>query len=125
MEYVYPANFSPNEDGTYTISYPDLPGCISEGKSLGNAMLMAQVALAEYMQFLADKGREIPRPSALQDISPEEDGDFVNLVRAETKDGGSVRRSISIPKWMDEKINEKGISLSRVTQDALIKILVP
>lgn len=45
MEYVYPAIFQQNEDGSYTITYPDLPGCISEGKSLGNAMFMAQSAL--------------------------------------------------------------------------------
>ena len=38
QEYVYPAVFHANEDGTYTIIFPDLPGCISEGKSLGNAM---------------------------------------------------------------------------------------
>ena len=33
MEYVYPAVFHPNDDGSITITYPDLPGCISEGKS--------------------------------------------------------------------------------------------
>ena len=37
-EYVYPVIFHPNEDGSYTITYPDLQGCISEGKSLGNAI---------------------------------------------------------------------------------------
>ena len=44
-EYVYPAIFHQNKDGSFTITYPDLPGCISEGKSLGNAMYMAQTCL--------------------------------------------------------------------------------
>ena len=37
VEYVYPAIFHRNMDESYTIIYPDLPGCISEGKNLGNA----------------------------------------------------------------------------------------
>ena len=45
MEYVYPAIFDKNTDGSYTVMYPDLPGCISEGKTLGNALSMAQSAL--------------------------------------------------------------------------------
>jgi predicted RNase H-like HicB family nuclease len=46
MEYVYPAIFHQNEDESYTITYPGLPGCISEGKTLGNAMYTAQERLA-------------------------------------------------------------------------------
>jgi predicted RNase H-like HicB family nuclease len=37
MEYVYAAVFSSNMDGTFTITFPDLPGCISEGKDLPGA----------------------------------------------------------------------------------------
>ena len=45
MEYVYPAIFHKNKDGSYSIVYPDLPGCISEGKTLANALIMVQSAL--------------------------------------------------------------------------------
>ena len=83
-EHISPISHTTLSD-YYTISYPDLPGCISEDKSLGNAIYMAQAALAEYIQFLTDKGREIPRPSALHEVVPEGHGDFVNLIRAETK----------------------------------------
>ena len=117
-EYVYPAIFHPNEDGSFTITYPDLPGCISEGKSLGNAMYMAQAALTQWIEYLTDKGQLIPAPSSQKEfeVSPEE---FVNLVRADIKDGRAVKRTVSIPKWMDDKVTESGLSLSRVLQDAL------
>ncbi len=117
-EYVYPAIFHPNEDGSFTITYPDLPGCISEGKSLGNAMYMAQSALTQWMEYLLDKKQAIPSPSSLKclETAPEE---FVNLIRAEIKDGRAVKRTVSIPKWMDDKVIESGLSLSRVLQDAL------
>ena len=97
-EYVYPALFHPNEDGTFTITYPDLPGCISEGKSLGNAMYMAQSALSQWIEYLLDKKQEIPPASQAKDI-PTEANDFINLIRADVKDGRAVKRTVSIPKW--------------------------
>ena len=118
MEYVYPAIFHRNEDGSYTIIYPDLPGCISEGKNLVNAMYMAQSALTQWIGYLADKKHEIPDASPVKKIKTSK-GDFVNLIRAEVKDAKAVKRTVSIPKWMDEKVAQSGLSLSRVLQDAL------
>ena len=117
-EYVYPAVFHPNDDGSFTIVYPDLTGCITEGKSLENAIYMAQVALAQWLQYTADHREAIPAASHLGDIKTEQ-GEFVNLIRAEVKDSRAVKRTVSIPKWMDDKVSESGLSLSRVLQDAL------
>ena len=118
MEYVYPAIFHKNEDESYTIIYPDLPGCISEGKNLGNAMYMALSALAQWIRYLADKKQEIPQASLVEDIKTSS-GEFVNLICAEVQDGRAVKRTVSIPKWMDDKVVQSGLSLSRVLQDAL------
>ncbi|MEY8518797.1 type II toxin-antitoxin system HicB family antitoxin [Lachnospiraceae bacterium 29-84] len=117
-EYVFPAIFHPNEDGSYTVTYPDLPGCISEGKTLGNAMYMAQSALTQWVEYLADNKQEIPTASNLNEIETDEK-EFSNLIRADIKDGRAVKRTVSIPKWMDDKVSEAGLSLSRVLQDAL------
>jgi len=68
MEYAYPAIFHKNEDESYTIVYPDLPGCISEGKTLGNAMYMAQSALTQWIGYLADKKQEIPKASSVEEV---------------------------------------------------------
>jgi antitoxin HicB len=118
MEYVYPAVFHRNEDESYTITYPDLPGCISEGKTLGNAMYMAQSALTQWIGYLTDKKQELPSPSPAKKIKTT-NGDFVNLIRAEVRDARAVKRTVSIPKWMDDKVIQSGLSLSRVLQDAL------
>jgi len=118
MEYVYPAIFHLNDDGSYTVVYPDLPGCISEGKTLGNALYMAQSALKQWIGYMADKGQELAPASDLDDIKTSA-GELVNLICAEVKDGRAVKRTVSIPKWMDDKVVESGLSLSRVLQDAL------
>lgn len=117
-EYVYPAVFHSNGDGSFTVTYPDLPGCISEGKSLGNAMYMAQSALTQWVEYLKDKKQPIPNASSFESIKTAQ-GDFVNLIRADVKDGRAIKRTVSIPKWMDDKAIEAGFSLSRILQDAL------
>ncbi len=118
MEYVYPAIFSPNNDGSYTVTYPDLPGCITEGKSLENALFMAQSALSQWIAYLLDNDQEIPQASPGKTININGD-EFVNLICITTKDKRAIKRTVSIPKWMDEKAIQSGLSLSRVLQDAL------
>lgn len=124
QEYVYPAVFHTNEDGTYTIIFPDLPGCISEGKSLGNAMKMAEAALTQWIEYLNDSKEEIPEPSKLQDVELE-NNEFVNFIRADIKDSRAVKRTISLPRWMDEQAAEEGLSLSKILQEALSKRFIP
>ena len=122
MEYVYPALFEPNDDGSYTISFPDLPGCYSEGKNLANAVYMAQSGLTQWIEYHIDKKLELPKATDINDMTATAPN-FVNLVRADIKDGRAVKRTVSIPKWMDEKVSETGLSLSRVLQDALAQRL--
>lgn len=117
-EYVYPALFHANEDNSFTITYPDLPGCITEGKSLANAMYMAQSALTQWLEYLTDKKQIIPCASDLKNIKTEQQ-EFVNLIRVDVKDNRAVKRTVSIPKWLDDRAIESGLSLSRVLQDAL------
>jgi len=122
MEYVYPAIFHKNKDESYTVIYPDLPGCISEGKNLGNALYMAQSALKQWIAYLTDKEQEIPLASALEDVKASTD-ELVNLICAEVKDARAVKRTVSIPKWLDDKVTQSGLSLSRVLQEALVERL--
>ena len=117
-EYIYPALFHANRDGSYTVTYPDLPGCITEGKSLGNAMQMAQSALNQWLEYLVDKKLEIPTASASNTIEVESD-EFINLICASLKDNRAVKRTVSIPKWLYDKASEAGLSLSRVLQSTL------
>jgi len=123
MEYVYPAVFYANDNGSYTITYPDLPGCVSEGKSLVNALAMAYSALAEWIKYHTDKQIPLPDASPLYSITVGAN-EFVNLTRVEIKSGRSVKRTVSIPEWQAEKADQAGLSLSRILQDALTDRLV-
>ncbi len=113
MQYTYPAIFHKNGDGSYTVTFPDLSGCISEGKTLGNTLFMAQSALKQWIGYLTDKKMEIPEPLTREEIKISAD-EFVNFICADVKDCKAVKRTVSIPKWMDDKAVQSGLSLSRV-----------
>lgn len=80
VAYAFPAVFHPNEDGTYTVTFPDLPGCITEGKSLQNSFYMARATLTQWLEYLTDSGQEIPLASSAAEINLCE-GEYVNLIR--------------------------------------------
>lgn len=122
MEYVYPATFTQNDDASYTITFTDLPGCISEGKSLESAVYMAERALTQWLSFLKDEQQSLPAASDIKKIKPNTN-QFISLVRANVRSNKAVRRTISLPEWMDAEANKAGISLSKVTQDALKEYL--
>lgn len=118
-EYIYPAIFHLNEDdGSYTITFPDLPSCITEGKNLSNALYMAQDLLTQWAAYTESRGETLPPPSSLEGIACEP-GEFANFVRAVVRDDRAVRRTVSLPKWLDDQVSAAGLSLSRVLQDAL------
>ena len=72
-KYIYPAVFHPNEDGSYTVIFPDLPGCITEGKDLDDALHMAQDALATWVEYAVESGENIAPASRPQDIHRSEE----------------------------------------------------
>jgi len=118
MDYVYAAIFEPNEDGTFTITFPDLPGCISEGNDLPDALRMAENGLSLYVECMKNDGIDFPAPTALDKIKTPK-GAFANLVRGTIRDNAAIRKTVSIPRWMDEQASAAGLSLSRVLQEAL------
>lgn len=122
-KYVYPAVFHRNDDdGSYTVTFKDLPGCITEGHDLADAMYMAQDALEMWLWYTEDHKEAIPAPTmGLKVTAP----DFVNFIYADTSeyrkknDSRAVKKTLSIPAWLNAAALEKNINFSQVLQDAL------
>ncbi len=64
----YIALIHKDADSDYGVSFPDLPGVISAGKTLDEARAMAAEALAFHLQGMAEDGEAVPEPSSLQAI---------------------------------------------------------
>ena len=55
-------------DSDYGVSFPDLPGCITAGRTVEEAREMAAEALALHLEGLAEYGEEIPKPSSADTV---------------------------------------------------------
>ena len=63
MRYTYPAIFEQNELGGYSVWFPDLPECYTDGDDLENAIDMAAEAMSLVIESYIDHARSLPKPS--------------------------------------------------------------
>ena len=82
-KYVYPAVFTPEENGAYSIIFPDLEGCYTCGASLEDGIEMAEDTLALTLYGYEKDGREIPKASAPASLKVSEN-EFVNFISCDT-----------------------------------------
>lgn len=66
-KYIYPAVFE-YSSGSYTVTFPDLPGCITEGKNVEEALKMAKEAMELHIYNMEDEKERIPTPSKSENI---------------------------------------------------------
>ncbi|HAG11852.1 MAG TPA: hypothetical protein DCK76_10890 [Desulfotomaculum sp.] len=64
MKLIYPACFYTCEEGGYTVIFPDLPGCITEGDTLTDAIDMAIDAASGWLLDEVENNKPIPRSPA-------------------------------------------------------------
>ena len=60
VNFVYKLHLRPEPEGGYTVLVPSLPGCITYGKDVEEALAMAREAIEGYIEGLKDLGEEIP-----------------------------------------------------------------
>lgn len=126
MKLVYPAIFTPCEElSGYTVEVPDLPGCVTEGRSLVEAIEMGVDAASGWILDEMEDGNDYPAPSDFSKIACPP-GSFVNLLvldmdaYSEKYGAKTVRKNITIPAWLNTYGEKRGINFSKVLQDALI-----
>lgn len=121
MLFLYPATFH-HEGDSYWVEFPDLEGCQSFGDTLNETMENAQEALSAYLLTLFSEGKDIPAASDVCSLPSPEDG-FNNLVSCslnqyhETK---AVKKTLTIPAWLNDRAVARGINFSQTLQEALI-----
>ena len=126
MKLTYPACFYPDEEreGAYAVVVPDLPGCVSGGDSLAEAILMGTDAASGWVLDELEDGRPAPKASPIQDITPDRGG-FVSVLvldmdaYAEKYGEKAVRKNLTIPAWLNTFGEACHINFSQVLQDAL------
>lgn len=121
MQYVYTAILEP-EGTQYNVSFPDLPNCYTCGDDLADALYMADDALNGWLSRAEESGIAIPAPSA---NVPVPEGCRATLVRADTDayrkkvSTAAVRKNVSMPAWLANLAEARGVNFSQVLQEAL------
>ena len=121
MLFIYPAIFH-KEDDAYWVEFPDLEGCQTYGGTLNETMACAQEALAGYLLTLLEENRELVPPSDVSAVSSGGDS-FVTLVTCDInqyQDARAIKKTLTIPAWLNERAVSMGINFSQVLQEALI-----
>jgi len=125
--YIYPAIFDYAEDGI-SIEFPDLPGCLTCGDTEEEALRMAKEAMALHLYGLEQDGDTIPEPTKVKYITVE-DNQAVVLIDAwmppfrHEMENKAVKKTLTIPKWLDDLAQENNVNFSHILQDALKKYL--
>jgi predicted RNase H-like HicB family nuclease len=123
MKYVYPVIFT-QENNSYNVAVPDLPGCFTCGKDLVDAIEMARDAMAMWLCDAEDKGESIPLFSNANNIECEP-GSFINFVDVDTteyrreNDNRAIKKTLTIPNWLNSKAEKAGVNFSQTLQKAL------
>ena len=110
--------------GGFTVEVPDLPGCVSEGSTLAEAILMGTDAASGWVLDELEDGKPAPEASPLERIIPEAGG-FVSMLvldmdaYAEKYGEKAVRKNLTIPAWLNTFAENNHINFSQVLQDSL------
>lgn len=124
--YFYPAIFHNDEKGGYWISFPDFPECMTQGETMEEAYEMAVEAMGLCIDDRLKNEKSLPEVSAPVDYILQE-GEFsclieFDLVQYRKKHNTkSVKKTLSIPEWLNEAAMEHDINFSQVLQEALMK----
>jgi len=124
MKTAYPAIMH-EEDHAFWVEFPDLEGCYSDGDTLADAAVNAEEALGAFLASLAERNIPAPPPTDIKTISPK-DG-FVTLVATDPvkfyRSTKAVKKTLTIPEWLNTEAEKRHINFSSVLQHALISML--
>lgn len=120
----YPAIFHIAEEGGYYITFPDFQNMFTQADDMNEAYDMAQDALGLELVDLEKKKATFPVASIPSKIKCKKDESIViidiDLMEYKRKtNNNAVKKTLSIPSWLNEEAIAKGINFSAVLQKAL------
>lgn len=123
-KYLFPAIFTPETDNRYSISFPDLENCYTQGDNLQDAYEMAEDVLCLCLYDMEESKKQIPQPSNPQNINVNKNS-FIAIIGADTLDyrmfydNKAVKKTLTIPQWLNTMAEREGVNFSYILQHAL------
>lgn len=121
MTLIYPAVFVKDGDA-YSVSFPDLDGCLAYGDDINDAFFNAREALSGYAATVLENNLNLPAASDISNVDAS--GGTVMLVDAKPAfSKAAVKKTLTIPAWLNERAEEAHAPYSKLLQDALTRYL--
>ena len=124
MKYTYTAVFTPEENGLFSVNFPDFQGCYTSGDDMADAIYMAQDVLCLTLYDLEQEKKPIPKASKPQDIKIAGE-QFTSVIAVDTEtyrrfyENKSIKKTLTIPMWLNERAESANINFSGILQEAL------
>ncbi len=121
----YPALFHKAEEGGFWVSFPDIPECLTQGDDMEQAYEMAVDALGLALTCREAEQHPIPSTSDPTQITLEQDAflvviEFDMLAYKKRTSSRAVKKTLSIPEWLNEAAMAMDLNFSQILQEALI-----
>ena len=121
----YPAIFHKAEEGGFWVSFPDFPECLTDGDDMAQAYEMAMDALGLALADMIDNNEQVPAASVPDQIDIEPDSylvivEFDYLEYQKKHNSRAVKKTLTIPEWLNEAAVRQNINFSQVLQEALL-----
>ena len=126
VKYVYPACFYKEDNGRFSAVFTDFE-LATFGDGLVDTMYMAADAAAGRILSMLNDGERLPEPSDINEIKPDDSTGFVSMVYIDLDnlkanyDDSPVKKTLTIPSWLNKAAERKKINFSSVLRDALIE----
>lgn len=125
---TYFAVFEPSRTG-YGVYFPELPGCITTGKTFKEAAEHAKEALGLHLYGMEKDGEPFPEPAESPEIDPDTERGYIvspisvyyDLIRSDLNNK-AVKINTTIPAWLKEVAEANNVNYSNVLQTALLEM---
>ena len=124
-KFFYPALFHKAEEGGFWISFPDIPECLTQGDDMTQAYEIAVDALGLALTCREKEQQPFPVSSDPTTITLESDSflvviEFDLLAYKKRTSSRAVKKTLSIPEWLNEAAIAMDLNFSQILQEALL-----
>lgn len=123
MKYVYPAIFTQEEEGI-SVHFPSFESCYTSGETVLEAIEMAKDVLCLTLYDMEENQKVTPQPMSIKTLVAAEN-EFVSYIECDTLEyrkfyeNKAVKKTLTIPSWLNAMAEREGVNFSSVLQNAL------
>jgi Uncharacterized conserved protein len=124
MKYAFAAILTPEENGLYSVNFPDISNCFTSGDNIADAIHMAQDALCLILYHMEQEGKTIPAATNPNTFALDAN-EFASMIAVDTEtyrrfyENKSVKKTLTLPMWLNEQAERANINFSQTLQKAL------